>query len=92
MYLRRFLTPFHKTWDTKLSIAEFAINSTVSQTTGQSPYSQLYNQTLHIPPALLIPPTETELPRDVHTYVNRWQTDLTSARATLSIGAPWQRL
>jgi hypothetical protein len=38
-YLRHFLTPLHKTWDTQLSIAEFAINSLVSQTTGQSPYS-----------------------------------------------------
>ena len=91
-YLRRFLTPHHKQWDTKLTIAEFAVNSYISPTTGQSPYSQLYNQPLHIPSALLAPPAETDLPRDVHTYVNRWQTDLTAARATLSTGAPWQRL
>jgi hypothetical protein len=91
-YLRRFLAPHHKQWDTKLTIAEFAINSYVSPTTGQSPYSQLYNQPLHIPSALLVLPTETDLPRDVRTYVNRWQTDLTSARETLAIGAPWQRL
>ncbi len=90
-YLHRFLTLFHKTWDPKLSIAEFAINTYVSPTTGQSPYSQLYNQPLHIPSALLVPPTGTDLPRDVHTYVSRWQTDLTSARATLAIGAPWHQ-
>ena len=90
-YLRRFLTSHHKQWDTKLTNAEFAVNSYVANTTGQSPYSILYNQQLHIPSALLVPPTEADLPKDVHTYVNRWQTDLTSARDTLAIGAPWQQ-
>jgi hypothetical protein len=90
-YLRQFLTQHHKHWDTKLTIAEFALNSYISVTTGQSPYSLLYNQPLHIPSALLVPLTGTDLPRDVHNYVNRWQTDLTSARATLSTGAPWRQ-
>jgi hypothetical protein len=89
-YLRRFLAPHHKQWDTKLTIAEFAVNSYVSNITGKSPYFLLYNQQLHIPTALLIPTTETDLPRDVHTYVSRWQTDLSTARETLAIAAPWQ--
>jgi hypothetical protein len=74
-----------------LSIAEFVINSLVSQTTGQSPYSQLYNQHLHIPQALLTPMTDNDLPRDVLSYVNRWQTDLDTVHTALSLGAPWHR-
>jgi hypothetical protein len=88
-YLRQFLTPFHKTWDTKLSIAELAINSMVSPTTGESPYSLLYNQQPNIPQSLVTPNNGSELPRDVLTYVNRWQTDLDTARTALSRGDPW---
>jgi hypothetical protein len=91
-YLCRFLTPHHKTWDTKLSIAEFAINNYVSPTTGLSPYSQLYNQHLHIPQALITPTADTDLPRDVLAYVNHWQTDLDTARTALSLSAPWHRI
>jgi hypothetical protein len=88
-YLHRFLTPFHKTWDTKLSIAEFAINTMINPSTGESPYSLLYNQHPNIPQTLVTPTTGSELPRDVLNYVNRWQTDLDTARTALSRGAPW---
>jgi hypothetical protein len=90
-YLHRFLTPFHKTWDTKLSIAEFAINTMINPSTGESPYSQLYNQHPNTPQALITPTTGSELPRDVNNYVNRWQTELDTARTALSHGGPWHR-
>jgi hypothetical protein len=87
-YLRHFVGPTQDDWDTKLALAEFAINDTFNASTGMTPFYMVYGKHPRSPATLV--GTRVSRAPEAATFTERMQQIVKQARE--NIDAAQQRM
>jgi len=82
--LRHFVSPRQDDWDEWLSMAEFAINDSVSPSTGYTPFYLAYGQEVRSPVDLIevVVPAAQSSAADIDAAIQHAKTKLTEAQAS----------
>jgi hypothetical protein len=85
-YLRHYIAPYQKDWDTHLACAEFALNNHRSSSTGFTPFYMVYGRHPNTPLTLtneVVDINTDNTPLTVETFIKNWHMDLQTARASI---------